>query len=76
MQLLLSFPNLSSNADLLIRKRDSPGFNHFAIRPWRNLAKLTGGLIGSTAQAQSLPAKPPANFARLRHPAKLDGEMV
>jgi hypothetical protein len=32
MQVLLSFQNLSSNVDLLIRKRDSPGFNHFAIQ--------------------------------------------
>ncbi len=32
MQLLLSFQNLPSNVDLLVRKGVSPGFNHFAIQ--------------------------------------------
>jgi hypothetical protein len=45
MQLLLSFKNLSSTVDLLIKKRDSPGFNHFAIQfrrdeTWRNALEV------------------------------------
>ncbi len=45
MQLLLSFQNPSSDVDLLIRKRDSPGFNHFAIQfrcgeTWRHLPEV------------------------------------
>ncbi len=52
MQRLLSFQNLSSNVDLLIRERVSPGLNHFAIKfrrgvTWRNLLEVWPAALGN-----------------------------